>query len=187
MAQDTVSQARPDDSDAEPCADFETFYKKAAPALLRHAASITNSSREKAQEYMQEAMLVVWKHWSELEHRSDGERYRFAQTVMIRVAYRASERAARYKRLLPKLWNRSDEPAVEDGVVANLTADEALAVINSLPGQQRIVMVLMYDGCTAADVGKILGISPSTVRSHLSQARRELRKALDHLQGGGHG
>lgn len=48
-----------------------------------------------------------------------------------------------------------------------------------LPPQQRAAFVLRHiEGLEPAEVAEALGCSPSTVRSHISEARRRLRAAL---------
>jgi RNA polymerase sigma-70 factor (ECF subfamily) len=48
-----------------------------------------------------------------------------------------------------------------------------------LPPQQRAAFVLRHiEGWDPAEVAEALGCSPSTVRSHISEARRTLRAAL---------
>jgi RNA polymerase sigma-70 factor, ECF subfamily len=54
--------------------------------------------------------------------------------------------------------------------------DEAL---RQLPEQRRIALRLVdVEEMTAVEAGRIMGLSPGTVRSHVHHARRELRQAL---------
>jgi DNA-directed RNA polymerase specialized sigma24 family protein len=57
---------------------------------------------------------------------------------------------------------------------------EVLAALGSLPPVQRAVVVMHdYADRPAAEIADTLGIARSTVRVHLSQARRRLRKILE--------
>jgi RNA polymerase sigma-70 factor (ECF subfamily) len=48
-----------------------------------------------------------------------------------------------------------------------------------LPEQRRTAFRLVeVEGMTAAETGRVMGISPGTVRSHVHHARRHLRRAL---------
>jgi RNA polymerase sigma-70 factor (ECF subfamily) len=51
--------------------------------------------------------------------------------------------------------------------------------LDLLPEQRRTAFRLVeVEGMTAAETGRLMGISPGTVRSHVHHARRELRRAL---------
>jgi RNA polymerase sigma factor (sigma-70 family) len=60
---------------------------------------------------------------------------------------------------------------------------ELLAGLAALPATQRIVIVMHdYADRPSAEIAQVLGITNSTVRVHLSLARRRLRKALGDLR-----
>lgn len=51
--------------------------------------------------------------------------------------------------------------------------------LDLLPEQRRTAFRLVeVEGMTAAETGRLMGISPGTVRSHVHHARRQLRRAL---------
>ncbi len=57
---------------------------------------------------------------------------------------------------------------------------ELIAALRSLPPTQRAVIVLHdYADRPTTEIAKTLGIARSTVRVHLSQARRRLRRMLE--------
>lgn len=67
----------------------------------------------------------------------------------------------------------SDSPA-PDGVVTDRSA--MLGALASLPARQRAVLVLrFYEDRTEADIARILGMSPGTVKSTQSRALAALR------------
>lgn len=56
---------------------------------------------------------------------------------------------------------------------------ELLEAVLALPANQRAAVHLhYYEGYTTDEIARILGQRPGTVRSHLSRARENLRKAL---------
>ena len=56
---------------------------------------------------------------------------------------------------------------------------ELLEAVLALPANQRAAVHLhYYEGYTTDEIARILGQRPGTVRSHLSRARDNLRKAL---------
>jgi len=57
--------------------------------------------------------------------------------------------------------------------------------LEQLPHQQRMTLVLAYyQGLTYREVGKVLGCSLSTVKTHMYRALRTLERYLPDLQGG---
>ena len=52
-------------------------------------------------------------------------------------------------------------------------------LLDSLPGQEGVLFALRYlEGYTSAELGKLFGLPPGTVRSKLSLARKHLKDAL---------
>jgi RNA polymerase sigma-70 factor (ECF subfamily) len=61
---------------------------------------------------------------------------------------------------------------------------ELIAALAELSPKQRAALILrFYAGYPTRDVAEILGSSPATVRVHLSQGRRRLRKMLEENDG----
>jgi RNA polymerase sigma-70 factor (ECF subfamily) len=59
-------------------------------------------------------------------------------------------------------------------------ADRVASALAQLPDDQRtIVRLFEIDGFTSAEIAEVLQIAPGTVRWHLHQARRNLRRILD--------
>lgn len=59
-------------------------------------------------------------------------------------------------------------------------AADLLRALGSLPSKQRAAVVLhYYAGYTAREAARIIGSSPATVRVHLSQGRKRLRRLLE--------
>lgn len=145
--------------------------------------------RALAEEAVQDAFLALWKHCS--RYRSE-----FAVDTWLRriVTSRAIDR-----------W-RTERRHVEQRVVENGGAGELLELLEAtrlaeadpslrarwhevqalwdrladpLPPQQRAAFVLReIEGLPAGEVAEALGCSTSTVRTHVSLARKALREAL---------
>jgi RNA polymerase sigma-70 factor (ECF subfamily) len=72
--------------------------------------------------------------------------------------------------------DNSVEPAAPD---LPDSTDETLELVLELPETQRICIYLFYyEGYNAAEIGKMLGKPHSTIRNHLSEARKVLKKKL---------
>jgi len=85
---------------------------------------------------------------------------------------------------------RSTEPLTADGAEAPEPAPDLMAEraemrarvereLGHVPEQRRTAFRLVdVEGMAAGEAGRIMGISPGTVRAHVHHARRQLREAL---------
>lgn len=72
-----------------------------------------------------------------------------------------------------------DVPDVADESVSPANDDEVLQAIWALPENHRSAVYLFYyEGYKTDDIAGIIGKTPSTVRSYLSEARTQLRITL---------
>jgi DNA-directed RNA polymerase specialized sigma24 family protein len=76
-----------------------------------------------------------------------------------------------------------EDPDVTDGVVRRVRIAQVRDVNETLPvGRKYEIIGLTLRGRTVSEIANLLGISPSTVRSHLRKGARQIRRAI-----GGHG
>jgi RNA polymerase sigma-70 factor (ECF subfamily) len=59
------------------------------------------------------------------------------------------------------------------------TVDLVRALRRVSPNQRAVVVLRLYADMASSEVAQVLGISPTTVRVHLMQARRRLRRDLE--------
>jgi RNA polymerase sigma-70 factor (ECF subfamily) len=60
--------------------------------------------------------------------------------------------------------------------VARVAVQKALAQLS--PRRRAVVVLHELDGRTAAEIARLLGLTPVTVRWHLHAARRDLKRIL---------
>lgn len=85
------------------------------------------------------------------------------------------------KSALRSPWRRRESidhltcpPAVEDA-----PPDDTLAAVLALPERDRLPLYLFYyEGYQTAEIARMLGIPPATVRSRLARARKKLKLTL---------
>ena len=76
-----------------------------------------------------------------------------------------------------------EDPDVTDGVSRRVRIAQVRDVNETLPvGRKYEIIGLTLRGKTVSEIAGLLGISPSTVRSHLRKGARQIRRAI-----GGHG
>jgi len=138
-----------------------------APSVYRLAYARTGN-RADAEDVMQEVFLTLLRKGPQ---RFDTEEH--AKAWLLRVtAQRASNhfRAVKRRREEPL-----DEtlPAREDG------REEAVEAVLALPANLRsVVHLYYYEGLSAAETGKVLGIGEGAVKTRLFRARAKLREYL---------
>jgi RNA polymerase sigma-70 factor (ECF subfamily) len=167
---------------------FETLVIRKTPAVVSVARRIVGD----AEDARDVAQMVFVRVWEEL-HRYDETYsfntwlYRIATNLSIDFLRSARSRARAHGATLHIVRRREElsgdetERAAEDGRLARLFADAA----HRLSVKQKAAFVLreMEDKDTA-EIAEILGCGESTVRNHLFNARRALRKEIERLYPG---
>lgn len=71
-------------------------------------------------------------------------------------------------------------PNPEDAAVAALTKSPVWQALRQLPEKLRVVALLYYvEDYSTAEIARVVGCSPATVRTRLHRARKHLRDILD--------
>lgn len=145
----------------------EELYSEFYDELLRYCTSIAQDHAT-AEDLLQETWLRALTHLGDLEDLSRGQRrawlYKTARNLYIdRVRKLAKEVCVEREDL--------DLNTQED----DLTVMAVRHLVNRLPEEERALFDMRYfQGYNATELGELFGLSPSTVRSRLSSARRHL-------------
>ncbi len=76
-------------------------------------------------------------------------------------------------------WNRHTVPLEDKYVYSDPEASELDAALEALPPKYRAVIHLFYyEGCSAAEMARMLNVRESTLRTQLTRARRLLAQQL---------
>lgn len=147
--------------------DTEEIITKYADMVYRLAWAYVRSKPD-ADDVFQEVFLRYHKRAPVFE----SEEHRKAWLLRVTIN--------RAKSLLSRRFLRRIE--LKDDAVP-FTAPEELELheaLNALPPKYRTVIHLFYfEDCTAEEIGALLGEKPSTVRTQLTRARRQLASLLD--------
>ena len=170
----------------------EALYLAHHAALWRFAYGYVRS-REVAEELVQEVFLALWRSREECELRTCVRAWLYASVRNLALNHLRHERVV--ARLTPSrtadhtshAWSAVSHP--EDGAVAmGGPAPDAQAVVEGdeleaavaaahavLPERRRIAMTLRWKhDLSAAEIARVLGTTPESVRVLLSRARSEL-------------
>ncbi|MEX0865530.1 MAG: sigma-70 family RNA polymerase sigma factor [Acidimicrobiia bacterium] len=113
-----------------------------------------------------EALAYAWEHWPRVEGMENPAGYLYR--VGRNWGRRTSLRGARMRVGFPPTSH--DDPWVEPALPGALAG---------LSHRQRVAVLLVHGfSWTLAEVGELLGVTPSTVQRHVSRGLVKLRKAL---------
>jgi DNA-directed RNA polymerase specialized sigma24 family protein len=146
--------------------DFDRFFAQAEPRL--QAAFAAAYGVDHGREAAAEALSWAWEHWERVQgmERPLGYLFRVGQS-----------RTRRIRRPAPRLPEVPTEqfPDIEPGL------PKALAGLSAM---QRATVVLVHGfGWSHVEVGEVLGMSASSVATHVRRALAHLRtdlKVTDH-------
>jgi RNA polymerase sigma factor (sigma-70 family) len=143
-------------------AGFDEFVTQHGRPIWR--ALVPLAGPDIAADAVADALAYAWAHWDRIGHMDNPAGYVF--TMARRDAVRA------IKRMPPLPASDPVElPEVEPGLIA---------AVNDLTEMQRQVVYLVEGfGWGLTDTARILGVSVSTVRNHLSRGMARLRAELE--------
>jgi RNA polymerase sigma-70 factor (sigma-E family) len=153
-------------------AGFTAFVAARGPALLRLGWLLT-SDPDAAEDLVQEALARLVRHWDRVAPAGTPEAY-------VRTAIRSiwvdswRRRGGRTLHLVAEVPDRA-EP--DPGLEGSDTRRDVAAALALLAPRQRAVLVLrFYEDLTEAETARMLGCSPSTVKSQTREALHRLRE-----------
>ncbi|MEU4161710.1 sigma-70 family RNA polymerase sigma factor [Actinoplanes sp. NPDC026670] len=158
---------------------FETFYAQNFHRYVGFAIFL-GASRPDAADAVQQVMVGVWRFWTDricLSRMAADPRDAYIKTAISRAVIDQNRRRTARLGLLAMLTSRFPV----DFIVWQECVEETspvVAMLQRLPQRQRMVLVLAAEGHTSQEIADLMGIRPSSVRSHLQKARKKLRKAL---------
>jgi RNA polymerase sigma-70 factor, ECF subfamily len=151
--------------------EFELFFEAERRRLFR-ALYVMTGIRNEAEEIVQDAFLKLWERWARVSVMDDpvGYLYRTAMNL-ARSRLRRIIRAAR----VPISPERSFEP--HDATDARDAVVRALAGLS--PRQRQAVVLVELLERSTQETAELMHVSPSTVRSLTSEARKAMKAAME--------
>jgi RNA polymerase sigma factor (sigma-70 family) len=150
--------------------DFDTFFDRTAPGLIRLCFLVT-LDREAAADAAQEALTRAWRDWDRVG--ADGsDPGAWTRTVALNLCRNRWRRLARRSRLAAQAY-------VVEARADDLPDVDLHRALGRLAARQRAAVILHYwedlsvEACAAA-----MGVSPGSVKQHLARARRRLAVEL---------
>lgn len=161
-------------------AGFDEFVCEFSPSFLRTALAATRDLPA-AEDLVQDSLVAAFRSWEEVSGLERPDLW--VRRVLINRSVDLARRQHRYAALLPEL-RRGRHASVLGETVAYWEA------VAALPRQRANVVTLRSAAeLTTAEIAEVLEIPDSTVRWHLSEARKALRArlGLERAHGGADG
>lgn len=140
---------------------FRVFAREVEPRL--RAALVARYGHTVGREAAVDALAWAWEHWDRVERADNPAGY------VYRVGCRRASRW-RWSRPSPGLPRTDGDPAIEPGLAP------ALAELST--GQRQALVLVEGYGMTYSEVSELLGVSRSTVQTHVARALTKLRNEL---------
>lgn len=153
--------------------DFQEFYGREYRAVLAVALALCGDSGA-AEDLVQDAFVDAYRRWDTVgAYDAPGA---FVRRLVVNRSRSWWRRRGREDRALRRLG--VPPPVVTDD--GSVDVDAFWAVVRSLPAMQARCVALRYvEDFDIAGIAAVLGIAESTVRVHLTRARRALAERLD--------
>ena len=156
-------------------AAFTELVRQRRPRIHRLAARICGP--EEAEDITQVVFLRLWRELPRLVARGHVERW--LARVTVNRAIDTQRHIARRLRMLDRRRREGPPPALEESLQRGEMTRVFAAVAEELGDRQRAAFVLReLEGYETREVASILGVTASTVRNLVHQARRGLRRSL---------
>jgi RNA polymerase sigma-70 factor (sigma-E family) len=152
---------------------FAAFVREHGERHLRVAVLLTGDWHA-AEDLVQASLVKLYRAWPRLDTSTDPDAY--LRRIVINT-HRSWWRA-RWRRETPAaaLPERASGEDIADRHAVGALVRQALA---RLPRQQRAVLVLRYcEDLPVAEVARLLGCSPGSVKTHAHRGLRTLRELL---------
>ena len=136
--------------------------------------------RQQAEELWQEVFLAVWTHRYQYRYPDRFRPWLFA------IALNRCRAEFRRRRVVtvtlddqPALEPAAADPSPAQAAIADETSTIVAAAVAALPPQQRTVVVLrIWNGLSYGEIGDILGLQTTTVRTHMLHGLAAMRRHL---------
>jgi RNA polymerase sigma-70 factor (sigma-E family) len=154
--------------------DFVTARRRS----LNRTAYLLSGDQHAAEDYVQEALLRVYRDWRRIERLDQPEAY--ARKVVVNLV-NSWWRLALKRKTYP-ISELSNRPYPSDDYAAVERSDELWRAILKLPPGMRTMLVLRYyEGLTEAETAAILSKSLGTVKSQSARGLARMRQLLNSM------
>ncbi len=149
---------------------YQRYYGRLLGICMRYTGS-----RPEAEDVLNRAFLKIFQSIG--EYSEQGSLHGWMATITLRTAidYVRSQVKMRQAFRL----GEPPETAHDDGILAQLEAEDIYRLIQQLPPDQRVVFSMnVVEGYTHREIAELLGINENTSKWRLAEAKKWLREHL---------
>lgn len=146
--------------------DIEDIYRRYVDMLYRVAYSFMKNSAD-AEDMVQEAFIRLLRSGTSFASEQHEKAW-----LIVTVSNLC-------KSALRSPWQRREALDAMPPTVEDAPLDETLDAVLALPEDYKLpVYLFYYEGYPTAEIARMLGVAPATVRSRLNRARKKLKLTL---------
>lgn len=155
---------------------FRVLFDHYKMRFYRTVFKMTNKE-DVAEEIVQEVFIIIWQQHRSLGTVTNPDPYFF--TILYRHVFRYYKALAMERNFIEMFAEASEKQVSDDAVLEKESSALIAAAIAKLPAQQKQVFELSrLKDLSREEVAKVMNISPNTVRNHLVEATKSVRKYL---------
>lgn len=149
-------------------------------AALHAVARAYTKQEEDVLEIVQDSFLKIFQHLGDFDARQSSL-YTWMRTIVVHTAIDHLRKGKKTLALIE--WNEEHDIVAEASVMQQMTAQQILKWLDTLPETTRIVFTLFVtEGYSHKEIGEALGINEGTSRWHLSEARKHIIQSMKKVE-----
>ncbi len=176
-------KAQHDDSES-----FRLLLERNRTVVVQYLARMVQN-RGVAEELAQDVFIRVYRSRLSYEPSAKFSTWLYRITTNVALNYFRDEKHTKFSVSLdtPEITHSSRftqdaRPLVEDELVKDAVAQQIRRAIRALPPKQRAAVIMhKYQDMDYAQIGKVIGCTPSAVKALMFRAYETLRSRLRHL------
>ncbi len=159
-------------------ADFVQLYRRSYDDIFRYCVHRL-FERHTAEDVTSEVFLKAARHVHRFIGRDEGQFRSWLYRIATNEINSHLRKTSRRERLLCRIRQGPDEPAVNSANADAEQADQVKQAVRRLkPAYQTIITLRFFENLKPNEIAEVLGCSAATARSRLARAIAQLRKKL---------
>ncbi len=162
--------------------DFQSLFVQHYPGVLRHVYFLTQD-RSAAEDLTQESFLKLYR--SGPVSLANPRAWLHKVATNLTYNYLKAERSHRGKESIQEPAITGDPGVLDETVICREETDRVRAVLDTLPGKERVSLLLRYSGFSYEEIAGVLQIPKSSVGKTLARAQAKFKEAYLSKEGSG--
>jgi len=155
---------------------FEELYQQNVAQVFAWARRYAGGRAGWAEDVTHDVFIRAWKHREELRHEDvRGWLFRVTQNRALSLLRREVSLVGRLRQAIHLAWHPEAPATPEEALDRRQSASAASEALQSLPGQERVVLTLkVIDGLSQREISQMLSLSEGYVSKLVARATGRL-------------